>query len=49
MFSQVHGDVVDRSNGHVCVASRQHTSRTPSAGTSRGLQQRGGAQETRQT
>jgi len=48
MPSQVLGDVVDRSDGRVGVAGRQHTSRTPAAGTGRGLQQRGGAQEARQ-
>ena len=48
MPSQVHGNVVDRSDGRVGVAGRQHTSRTPTAGTGRGLQQRGSAQEARQ-
>jgi len=48
MPSQIHGDVVDRSDGRVGVAGRQHTSRTPAAGTGRGRQQRGGAQEAHQ-
>jgi len=46
---QVHGDVVDRCDGRVGVASRQHTTtRTTTAGTGSGLQQRGGPQEARQ-